>query len=135
MAYYYIRDNSNFLTNWSVDAPFAGCVKLPDSVVVPEPLQTCACNLRAYKYENGVITYHPDRETVGDLYPPAVGSVEYYTGSYVVIPDVSAQRLATAEKYMQADVTVKEIPYFDVGNTAGGSTVYIGTAAEMEITQ
>lgn len=134
MAYYYIRDNSNFLTNWSVDAPFAGCVKLPDSVVVPEPLQTCACNLRAYKYENGVITYHPERETVGDLYPPVAGA-EYYEGSYNVIPDLTVQRLATAEKLMRSDVTVQEIPYFDVGNTAGGSTVYIGTAAEMVVTQ
>lgn len=130
MAYYYIRDNSNYFTNWSVDAPFEGCNKLPDNVAVPEPLQTCACNLRAYKYENGAITYDPERETVADLYAPAAG-VDYYTGSYNVIPDLVAQRLATAEKCMKSDVTIQQIPFFDVSNTAGGSTVYIGTAAEI----
>lgn len=57
--------------------------------------------------------------------------VEYYDGAFDVIPDVSSQRLETAEKYMRSDVTIQAIPYFDVSNTAGGSTVYIGTAAEM----
>lgn len=61
--------------------------------------------------------------------------VEYYEGSFDVIPAVSEQVLATADKYMTSDVTVQAIPYFDVGNTAGGSTVYIGTAAEMAVTQ
>lgn len=51
---------------------------------------------------------------------------EYYEGEYEVTPKVDAQTLATKQKLMQEDVTIKEIPFFNVGNTAGGSTVYIG---------
>ena len=61
--------------------------------------------------------------------------VEYYEGSFDVIPAVSQQVLATADKFMTSDVTVQAIPYYDVSNTKGGSTVYIGTVAEMNITQ
>lgn len=50
-----------------------------------------------------------------------------YEGEYIVTPKVTAQTLPTAEKLMEDDVTVKSIPYFDVSNTVGGSTVYIGT--------
>lgn len=53
--------------------------------------------------------------------------VEYYTGGYDVTPRVDSQSLATKDKLMKDDVRVQSIPYFDVGNTSGGSTVYIGT--------
>lgn len=55
------------------------------------------------------------------------GSGEIYDGDYVVIPKVTEQMLPTAEKFMEDDVTVKSIPYFNVSNTAGGSSVYIGS--------
>lgn len=57
--------------------------------------------------------------------------VEIYTGSYDVTPQVDAQSLATKDKFMTDDVRIHEIPFFDVGNTSGGSTVYIGTLEEL----
>lgn len=55
---------------------------------------------------------------------------EPYAGSYEVTPRVDAQTLATKQKFMQEDLTIKEIPFFNVSNTAGGSTVYIGREIE-----
>lgn len=49
-----------------------------------------------------------------------------YEGEYEVTPKVSEQTLPTAQKLMSDDVTIKSIPFFNVGNTSGGSTVYIG---------
>lgn len=57
--------------------------------------------------------------------------VEYYEGSCDVIPSIESQVLQTAQKLVPYDVTIQAIPRFDVSNTAGGNTVYIGTAAEM----
>lgn len=59
-----------------------------------------------------------------------VPATEVYSGSYTVTPSVEAQLLPTAEKFMKYDMTVKAIPFFNVGNTAGGSTVYIGKELE-----
>lgn len=52
---------------------------------------------------------------------------DYYNGSYDVTPMVDSQSLATKDKFLKDDVRVQSIPYYDVGNTSGGSTVYIGT--------
>lgn len=49
-----------------------------------------------------------------------------YEGEYKVTPKVSEQTLPTAKKLLSEDVTIKEIPYFEVSNTSGGNTVYIG---------
>lgn len=73
MAYYYTLDNEYYFLRWSVGAAFEGCSRLPDGVAVPEPLQTCSCNVRAYKYVNMQIIYDPERADVSDLYEPAVG--------------------------------------------------------------
>lgn len=52
---------------------------------------------------------------------------ETYTGSYEVVPDVlQAQVLPTANKTLSEDIVIKEIPYRETGNIAGGATVYIG---------
>lgn len=48
-----------------------------------------------------------------------------YEGDYEVTPKVSEQKLPTAMKLLEEDVTIKSIPFFNVGNTSGGSTVYI----------
>ena len=61
-----------------------------------------------------------DRKTAG-------GTGDPYAGDYIVIPKVTEQVLPTSEKYMEDDVTIKSIPYFEVSNTAGGGTVYIGS--------
>lgn len=51
---------------------------------------------------------------------------EKYEGSYVVTPKVREQTLHTANKSLENDVTIKEIPFFKVSNNSGGNTVYIG---------
>ena len=48
-----------------------------------------------------------------------------YTGDYAVTPSVGGSIMPTKDKYMTQDVTVKPIPYYNVSNPAGGSTVYI----------
>lgn len=58
--------------------------------------------------------------------------VEAYDGSYEATPKTFSQTLDTKEKYMNDNVSILSIPYFDVGNTSGGSTVYIGTEIEFE---
>lgn len=55
---------------------------------------------------------------------------EYYDGEYEITPTVDAQTLPVAEKTMREDLTVKEIPVYDVSNTAGGTTFYIATMNE-----
>lgn len=74
MAYYYTLDSESYFVRWSVGAPFDGCSKLPDGVDVPEALQTCSCNVRAYKYINRTIIYDSSRADVSELYPPAGGA-------------------------------------------------------------
>lgn len=49
-----------------------------------------------------------------------------YEGSYIVVPRVTEQTMHTKEKVMIDDVLVKAIPFFNVSNTSGGNTVYIG---------
>lgn len=48
-----------------------------------------------------------------------------YEGAYEVTPTVDGFTLPTAKKVMREDLTVKQIPIFETGNTSGGSTVYI----------
>lgn len=59
-----------------------------------------------------------------------VGQSDLYKGDYEVIPKTEQQVLNTKEKFMSKDVTVHSIPYFEVSNTAGGDTVYIGSEIE-----
>lgn len=59
-------------------------------------------------------------------------NVEHYTGEYEVVPSPSAVILPTEKKMMRSDVTVHPIPFFCVGNNAGGTTVYIGDEKEIE---
>ncbi|MBQ6679563.1 MAG: hypothetical protein IJM76_06020 [Lachnospiraceae bacterium] len=48
-----------------------------------------------------------------------------YEGEYTVTPKMVEQVLETADKRMLDDVTVRAIPYYEVGNDQGGTTVYI----------
>ena len=50
---------------------------------------------------------------------------ETYHGAYEVIPDTEVHILPTANKTMEGDVTVREIPYYETSNVQG-TTVYIG---------
>lgn len=49
-----------------------------------------------------------------------------YEGVYVVVPKVTAQRLETKDRYLTDNVEIKEIPFANVTNNAGGITVTIG---------
>lgn len=48
-----------------------------------------------------------------------------YEGEYEITPTVDAQTMPTKDRLMEDDVTIKSIPFFEVSNTSGGSTVYI----------
>ena len=48
-----------------------------------------------------------------------------YEGDYIVTPRVVEQTMSTKDKVMTDDVTIKSIPFFNVSNESGGSTVYI----------
>lgn len=51
---------------------------------------------------------------------------EPYTGNYTVIPKANGETvLPTKNKQLVHDIRVQKIPYYDVTNAAGGSTVYI----------
>lgn len=52
---------------------------------------------------------------------------EPYVGDYIVTPKVSEQTMETKDKVMTDDVTIKSIPFFNVSNNSGGTTVYIGS--------
>ena len=53
-------------------------------------------------------------------------SVTRYNGDYEVTPKIVAQSLPTAETYLEQDVHIKSIPFFEVSNTSGGNTIFIG---------
>lgn len=65
----------------------------------------------------------------GSLLGTVVHAIGYtdYTGAYEVTPKVTEQSLKTKDKHMTDDVTIKSIPFFNVSNTSGGSTAYIGS--------
>lgn len=52
-------------------------------------------------------------------------NIPIYTGSYTVTPKTEAQVMQTANKKMLDDVSIREIPFYRVGNDTG-DTVYIG---------
>ena len=82
-----------------------------------------------YSYEEYELTVDDGEAYEVDL--DTVIKVEYitgdmYDGPYEVTPTLETQMLATRNKTMRDDVTVFEIPYAEVGNTAGGTTATIG---------
>lgn len=64
---------------------------------------------------------------LGDLYQVTkiIGG-EAYDGDYAITPRVDPQTMLTKDKVMLEDVMIKAIPFYNVSNTSGGSTVYIG---------
>lgn len=53
---------------------------------------------------------------------------EEYDGEYVVIPKAGIDvELNTSKKFLKNNIIVKEIPYYETSNSAGGDTVYIGS--------
>lgn len=56
----------------------------------------------------------------------AVADTDWFDGSYIVTPTANGTKLATSQKRMREDLTIKPIPFFEVSNDAGGNTIYIG---------
>ena len=54
------------------------------------------------------------------------GTIIPYTGDYDVTPKFSKTTLATKDKTMADDVTVRAIPVSRTTNPSGGKTIYIG---------
>lgn len=52
---------------------------------------------------------------------------DMYEGEYAVTPKVKAQRLYTANKHMEEDLIIREIPKYSVTNLAGGETISIAS--------
>lgn len=52
--------------------------------------------------------------------------VPNYEGKYIVTPKVDEQTLPTAQTFLERDVTIEKIPYFEVTNNSGGMTASIG---------
>ena len=62
-----------------------------------------------------------------------VGELPIYDGEYVIVPSVKTDRdLPTAHKFLTRDVVLKKVPYYEVDNTSGGTTIYIGSDEELE---
>jgi hypothetical protein len=55
-----------------------------------------------------------------------ISALPLYDGATEVTPMVNSQVLPTAQKITKEDLTVKAIPYYDVSNSAGGNTIFIG---------
>lgn len=53
-------------------------------------------------------------------------TADRFAGPYEVTPAIIEQTLATKNKEMEKDLTIKEIPYYAVSNNANGLTVTIG---------
>lgn len=51
---------------------------------------------------------------------------EHYEGDYEITPKIKKQTLETKNKLMYSDLTIKEIPYYEVSNDYGGITIIIG---------
>ena len=49
-----------------------------------------------------------------------------YSGPYSVTSSVYNQSLSTNETYMNDNITIKKIPYYEVSNLSGGKTASIG---------
>ena len=61
-------------------------------------------------------------------------SGEPYDGDYEVTPKIDeATVLPTAQKLLARDVTVHKIPYYEMDNASGGTTVYIGSEKVLQL--
>ena len=57
----------------------------------------------------------------------AAANLPVYSGSYEATPTAAGFAMRTAGAYMEKDVTVNAIPYFETSNTSGGNTIYIAS--------
>ena len=62
-----------------------------------------------------------------DLHVTVASDIASYVGDYEVTPKVNEQTLETDNKRMTANLKIKSIPFCEVSNPSGGTTVYIGS--------
>ena len=99
-----------------------GSVEVPACTVVGE--------IEGKQGITGVISHR--EEITGSLATAYTTSAKAYEGDYEITPTVDGQMLKTKQRYMTDDVTILAIPFYEVGNTSGGNTVYIANEIEME---
>lgn len=83
--------------------------------------------------ENGNVKVHgsfseADKKEIVDA---VIDALPVYDGDYAVTPTATGQTLNTKKKIMSDDVHIQPIPFFEVSNTSGGNTVYIGTLDDI----
>ena len=60
------------------------------------------------------------------------GDADPYTGEYEVVPKAfSSQTLETANKVLDENIVVAEVPYFETSNTSAGKTAYIAREGNL----
>lgn len=84
-------------------------------------VRVCVAEARAVR-----VTAGTPAAAVSVTGPVVAAHGEEYTGPITVTPSGSVQTLPTAHKYLAQDITVREIKRWSVGNTSGGTTVFIG---------
>lgn len=80
-----------------------------------------AVNELAARGGGGVVDEAEVRKIVEDVL-----NERTYNGSYSVTPSSESLTLETAAKFLDADIRVEKIPYAEVSNNSGGTTVTIG---------
>lgn len=78
------------------------------------------------------ISIFADAATIelGDHNEVAFDGFETYDGLHTVTPTRSVQRLETKNKIVKKDIVIKEVPFSETSNTAGGTTFYIAMEVE-----
>lgn len=71
-------------------------------------------------------------QMTGLLATATIANANPYEGDYEVTPTVEGLVMETRQKYMTDDVTIRAIPFYEVGNNTGGNTVYIASEIELE---
>lgn len=84
-------------------------------------VRVCVAEARAVQVAAGT-----PAAAVAVIGPVVAAHGEEYTGPTTVTPSGSVQTLPTAHKYLAQDITVRKIQCWDVGNSSGGKTVFIG---------
>lgn len=69
----------------------------------------------------------------GEIQEVTSGEIDVYMGAHTVTPSDNQTVLGTENKLVRENITVHAIPFFSVGNTSGGNTVYIGSEKEIEL--
>ena len=92
-----------------------------------EALQVCDCEHESGNNNIPTITEQDEGKVLMVKKGGAVWEdLPVYEGEYAVTPAVVEQVMNTAQKMMTTNITINPIPYYEVENTGGGDTAYIG---------